>query len=48
MHSGEGYEAQLVCIVHGEPPPEVSKMKILLPAQKVENLTLAKILRLNF
>jgi len=24
VHSGEGYEAQLVCIVHGEPPPEVS------------------------
>ncbi|XP_063236622.1 lachesin isoform X2 [Bacillus rossius redtenbacheri] len=23
VHSGEGYEAQLVCIVHGEPPPQV-------------------------
>lgn len=23
VHSGEGYEAQLVCIVHGEPAPEV-------------------------
>lgn len=23
VHSGEGYEAQLVCIVHGEPPPDV-------------------------
>lgn len=23
VHSGEGYEAQLVCIVHGEPPPEI-------------------------
>nr|CAD7400662.1 unnamed protein product [Timema cristinae] len=22
VHSGEGYEAQLVCIVHGEPAPE--------------------------
>ncbi|XP_071447644.1 lachesin-like isoform X2 [Hetaerina americana] len=22
VHSGEGFEAQLVCIVHGEPPPE--------------------------
>lgn len=24
IHSGEGYEAQLVCIVHGEPSPNVS------------------------
>lgn len=24
VHSGEGYEAQLVCIVHGEPAPNVS------------------------
>jgi hypothetical protein len=24
VHTGEGYEAQLVCIVHGEPAPEVS------------------------
>jgi hypothetical protein len=24
VHSGEGYEAQLVCIVHAEPPAEVS------------------------
>ncbi|KAK7872442.1 hypothetical protein R5R35_014242 [Gryllus longicercus] len=23
VHSGEGYEAQLVCIVHGQPPPEL-------------------------
>ncbi|KAG8231168.1 hypothetical protein J437_LFUL004997 [Ladona fulva] len=22
VHSGEGFEAQLVCIVHGEPPPD--------------------------
>ena len=26
VHSGEGYEAQLVCIVHGEPAPEVSPL----------------------
>lgn len=25
VHSGEGYEAQLVCIVYGEPVPNVSK-----------------------
>lgn len=25
VHSGEGYEAQLVCIVHGESQPEVSQ-----------------------
>lgn len=24
VHSGEGYEAQLVCIVHAEPSPDVS------------------------
>ncbi|KAL1458418.1 hypothetical protein WDU94_008573, partial [Cyamophila willieti] len=24
VHSGEGYEAQLVCIVHGEPAPDMS------------------------
>lgn len=24
VHSGEGYEAQLVCIVYGEPVPNVS------------------------
>ncbi|KAI5736214.1 hypothetical protein M8J76_001087 [Diaphorina citri] len=24
VHSGEGYEAQLVCIVHGEPNPDMS------------------------
>lgn len=24
VHSAEGYEAQLVCIVHGESQPEVS------------------------
>lgn len=25
VHSGEGQEAQLVCIVHGENQPEVSE-----------------------
>ena len=29
IHSGEGFEAQLVCIVHGEPLPEVSKCSII-------------------
>nr|CAD7424177.1 unnamed protein product [Timema monikensis] len=24
VHSGEGYEAQLACIVHAEPPADVS------------------------
>jgi neuronal growth regulator 1 len=24
VHSGEGYEAQLVCIVHADPPAAVS------------------------
>jgi len=24
IHSGEGYEAQLVCIVHADPQPTVS------------------------
>jgi hypothetical protein len=28
VHTGEGYEAQLVCIVHGEPAPEVSRLHI--------------------
>jgi neuronal growth regulator 1 len=23
VHSGEGYEAQLVCIVHADPPAQV-------------------------
>lgn len=26
VHSGEGYEAQLVCIVHGESQPEVGDL----------------------
>jgi hypothetical protein len=30
VHSGEGYEAQLVCIVHAEPPAEVSAPTSLL------------------
>lgn len=30
VHSGEGYQAQLVCIVHGEPPPEVSAINLNL------------------
>lgn len=25
IHSGEGYEAQLVCIVHADPQPTVRK-----------------------
>jgi len=25
VHSGEGYEAQLVCVVYAEPPGEVSQ-----------------------
>jgi hypothetical protein len=29
VHSGEGYEAQLVCIVHGEPAPNVSNLTLL-------------------
>ncbi|XP_026684520.1 neural cell adhesion molecule 1-A-like [Diaphorina citri] len=28
VHSGEGYEAQLVCIVHGEPNPDVNPPEI--------------------
>nr|CAD7441541.1 unnamed protein product [Timema bartmani] len=30
VHSGEGYEAQLVCIVHGEPAPEGKKHSVKL------------------
>lgn len=29
VHSGEGFEAQLVCIVHGESQPEVSIFLII-------------------
>lgn len=29
VHSGEGYEAQLVCIVHGEPAPNVSELNFI-------------------
>lgn len=28
VHSGEGYEAQLVCIVHAEPQAEVSNLYV--------------------
>lgn len=30
VHSGEGYEAQLVCIVHAEPPAEVSYSRVII------------------
>lgn len=30
VHSGEGYEAQLVCIVHAEPPAEVSYIRVII------------------
>jgi hypothetical protein len=29
VHAGEGYEAQLACIVHGEPAPELSTSRAL-------------------
>lgn len=29
IHSGEGFEAQLVCIVHADPQPTVSLNKLI-------------------
>ncbi|XP_063236201.1 protein amalgam-like [Bacillus rossius redtenbacheri] len=39
VHSGEGYEAQLVCIVHGEPAPEVTWYQDSLPLDPSERRT---------
>lgn len=43
VHSGEGYEAQLVCIVHAEPPAEVSYSRVI-----IRKYTLYKVLLGDF
>jgi hypothetical protein len=35
VHSGEGYEAQLVCIVHAEPPAEVSNSEFIYTLRSI-------------
>lgn len=35
IHSGEGFEAQLVCIVHADPQPTVSQLLFYRPTLKV-------------